>query len=713
MAVTGTFQADFTSFYNAVQKAEVSLKSFETGSGKVTTQLDRMANSLSGTKIVQQATIAAEAVERIGGVSKLTVAELQKVSGVAKEAADKLRAMGEEVPAKIQNLADAAKKVNTEFTSLSGGLASVNRLLGAFGAAVSVGAIVNFGKLVFDSASQIHDLALELGISTDALQGFKAAAQASGSDIDAVGKAINKMNDALATGSDSTVAAFKAAGLEIEKVRAMSVEDAFLAITDAIQTIPDPALRAQVRLELFGKAGNALGTAIQEGFRQVAEAADKMSAQTIKDLEAAQDAWEKLGNQVVIISGKMIASTISATREITASWQNFFQFAGNVITVGPGIATAMAAMGDAANQTSTQIDKVAASTGLTITEQNKHAAAAKKASSELKQAQDEFARSLERAIAEAERQADAIDKLEVVTTGLRQAVGGVADGTLEEVRAWLEAQKAVEALYDSIRKLEQIKAGDLDVGKLPSGTVDTETISRLKVVLGLEGADTTLSALNAVSQSLGSLGGVASGAAQAILTMSANVVEGIGRLVEASRNIKATSFDMVSLAIQVGIAIGQLIGRFKDEIVAAFKAIGEAIAAVFKFLWDVISAPFRAIGRFFKWLIPGVSTGGLVAPNGIQHFSAGGPVQPFMGTDSVLAALTPGEIILNAAQQRRIAGAMSSPGETHIHNWAGVIMTPEIWPIVARNIARHQSTNLSQNKASAYTRSRAGLGLRS
>src|SRR6185503_6310818 len=426
MAISGQFIADFSSFQAAVQKAEVSLKSFETGSGKVATQLDRMANSLSGTKIVQQATIAAEAVERIGGVSKLTAAELARVGGIASEAAEKLRALGQEVPAGIQSIANEAKRASTEFTNLSGGLTSVNRLLGAFGAAVSVGAVVNFGKLVFDSASQIHDLALELGISTDALQGFKAAAQASGSDIEAVGKAINKMNDALATGSDSTVAAFKAAGLEIEKVRAMSVEDAFLAITDAIQTIPDPALRAQVRLELFGKAGNALGTAIQEGFRQVADAADKMSAQTIKDLEAAQDAWEKLGNQVVIVSGKMIASTISATREITSSWQSFVQFAGNVISVGPGIATAMAAMGDAANQTATQMDKVAASTGPTITEQNKQAAAAKKAASDQKQAQEEFARSLEQAINQAERLFASLDKLNLINVGLRESVGGVA-----------------------------------------------------------------------------------------------------------------------------------------------------------------------------------------------------------------------------------------------------------------------------------------------
>lgn len=56
----------------------------------------------------------------------------------------------------------------------------------------------------------------------------------------------------------------------------------------------------------------------------------------------------------------------------------------------------------------------------------------------------------------------------------------------------------------------------------------------------------------------------------------------------------------------------------------------------------------------------GAATGGLVTPTGIQHFSRGGRVLPFLrrGTDTVPAMLTPGEIILNAAQQRAVAAQM-------------------------------------------------------
>jgi hypothetical protein len=153
-----------------------------------------------------------------------------------------------------------------------------------------------------------------------------------------------------------------------------------------------------------------------------------------------------------------------------------------------------------------------------------------------------------------------------------------------------------------------------------------------------------------------------------------------------------------------------------DAIVAEIQALHALEAAA----WSA-NAALGLIGIGFmvgNWIarhVRGGATGGLVTPSGIQQFTSGGMVWPMFqptGTDTVPAMLSPGEVILNAAQQRRLVGAMSH-GDTHVHNWAGVIMTPDIWPIVARNIARHQSTNLAQNKASAFTRSRAGLGLRS
>jgi hypothetical protein len=111
VALSATFQADFASFTAACSRAEVSLTSFEQNAGRVESRLSRLTNSFSGTKIIQDATLMAEAVERAGGVSTLTASQLQRVSSVAAEAAEKMQKLGQEVPQGLQRLADAGKKV--------------------------------------------------------------------------------------------------------------------------------------------------------------------------------------------------------------------------------------------------------------------------------------------------------------------------------------------------------------------------------------------------------------------------------------------------------------------------------------------------------------------------------------------------------------------------------------------------------------------------
>lgn len=61
-----------------------------------------------------------------------------------------------------------------------------------------------------------------------------------------------------------------------------------------------------------------------------------------------------------------------------------------------------------------------------------------------------------------------------------------------------------------------------------------------------------------------------------------------------------------------------------------------------------------------------VDRGGLVVPGGVQYLDRGGRVLPFLpkGTDTVPAMLTPGEIVINAAQQGRIASALVGGGGT-------------------------------------------------
>jgi hypothetical protein len=144
-AVTGTFNADFAPFADAVAEAKITLKSFEDGASTAQGKLTTLANSFSGVKIIQQADLMAEAIERAGGVTTLTANELQRAGTVAAEAAEKIKALGGTVPDRIQALADAAggaaKSTDTlsvSFTNLVASMVSAEAIIGAIKGAWSL-----------------------------------------------------------------------------------------------------------------------------------------------------------------------------------------------------------------------------------------------------------------------------------------------------------------------------------------------------------------------------------------------------------------------------------------------------------------------------------------------------------------------------------------------------------------------------------------------
>ena len=60
MALSATFTANFSSFYDAVDKADAKLKDFGAGADKVGGRLNALGNQFSGVKIVQDATLDGE-----------------------------------------------------------------------------------------------------------------------------------------------------------------------------------------------------------------------------------------------------------------------------------------------------------------------------------------------------------------------------------------------------------------------------------------------------------------------------------------------------------------------------------------------------------------------------------------------------------------------------------------------------------------------------
>jgi hypothetical protein len=294
MAISGKLEADFATFYQAVDESTIRLRRFDAGAAQVETSLSRMVDNFTGRKIIAEATLMAEAVERIGGAAKLTDAELQKVARTASEAVAKFDAMGREAPANIRNLANELKTGEGALSSMAG---SVSSLAGAFGIAFSVGTVVNFTRSLFDAADALQKQSDMTGISVEALQRLEFVGSETGVSMDTFTRAIDQMEKRLASGDKNALAALKAMHVSLDDIRTLSPEQRFYAIAAALKDVSTQGDQVNDAMALFGRGGAEALPAIKRGFDDVRDAAIGMSRDTVQALDDIGDraghAWQR------------------------------------------------------------------------------------------------------------------------------------------------------------------------------------------------------------------------------------------------------------------------------------------------------------------------------------------------------------------------------------------------------------------------------------
>lgn len=160
-----------------------------------------------------------------------------------------LKAMKGEAAGFARGLGGTLKGALTSpFAAIGAGLAGVVSVVG-------IGAGL---KGVFDYARSLKDLSAQTGESTDKLQVFQQVLKDNGVEADEAGGILNKMQKAVvgaAEGTEKNVLAFSRMKLEVKDLIGLSPVDQFREIGDAIKKIENPAVRARLALDTFGKTG--------------------------------------------------------------------------------------------------------------------------------------------------------------------------------------------------------------------------------------------------------------------------------------------------------------------------------------------------------------------------------------------------------------------------------------------------------------------------
>jgi hypothetical protein len=281
MAISGKFEADFSSFQQEVNRAVVSLDVFQKSSEDVAKSLSRMADRYSGQKIIEKGLEINRLFTTTQDLALLTEKELAEVGRTAAQAADKMQRMGLAVPENLRHIADAAGDA-------SSGLSMMGQIAGSLGIVTSITEAVSlvkqFAVEIINSADALNTLHERTGISIEGLQDMQDVADKSGTTIEAMASAVGQLEAKIGTGDKGVTAAFAELGINMDEFLKLDPDERFFTLARAVGAIEDPIQQARVASELFGKTWKELVPALKAGFQEAGNEATHMSDATVKAL---------------------------------------------------------------------------------------------------------------------------------------------------------------------------------------------------------------------------------------------------------------------------------------------------------------------------------------------------------------------------------------------------------------------------------------------
>jgi hypothetical protein len=343
MPITGIFNADFSDFYTAVEQAKIKLVDFESEAADVSKSLNKVNESLSGRKIMQDAAEITRVIENMGGVAHLTANEIGAIGPKVNEAVAKLKLMGQAVPESMQKLADETKNATTNFN----GLASVaSGVAGGFGIAMGLeaatSAVIEFGKQTIATAAEIVQLADRLGITTEQVQKLTFIAQDGGTSIDAMANAAEKLR---ANFKDPKVQqAIRDLGLSVDQLKSSNPYDLLHSIGGALAEIGDKSKQADAAKALF-KNWNEILPALVSDWEKLGAAAGASGEAQVRALKAASDELKKFQTQFTNEAIQSMGDLLLALEQISdpSKWKdNAFAFIAGSIDGPEGVVAALA-----------------------------------------------------------------------------------------------------------------------------------------------------------------------------------------------------------------------------------------------------------------------------------------------------------------------------------------------------------------------------------
>jgi predicted transcriptional regulator len=210
-------------------------------------------------KVAERAKLAASGIEAIGDPARLTKDQLEHVNKTIEKGLDAFRALGQAAPQALKDVADAVQRQQRALRSTSDDVKETSHsflegipIVEGFVAAFSAEKVLEFGRGLLESISQIETLHKATEVSRGDIQRFGFVGDEFNISLDEMAKGVGQLSERLAGGDASAARAVSSLGLSVKALIAAGPTEAFLQTAEAAGHVADPMQRAALASDLFG-----------------------------------------------------------------------------------------------------------------------------------------------------------------------------------------------------------------------------------------------------------------------------------------------------------------------------------------------------------------------------------------------------------------------------------------------------------------------------
>ena len=262
------------------------------------------------------------------------------------------------------------KRASARLRSWGRSITSMGARIAAAAAAV-LGPMLGATKIFASAGDQLDKMSKRTGIGVESLSQLQYAAELSGSSLEDVGNAVQRMNRRLGRitvgqASKTQAKAMETLGLSAQRLENLAPEDRLLALADAMAAMEDPAEAAGLAQRAFGTQVDALLPLLLQGsdaIRGMMNDADRLGLTWTKmdtdSAAAVTDAWAKLSHVLkrvvtrvggalapaLTVAADKLAEVIAPTMEWIQANSELIVSVFKVAAIAAGIGGALIALG--------------------------------------------------------------------------------------------------------------------------------------------------------------------------------------------------------------------------------------------------------------------------------------------------------------------------------------------------------------------------------